>query len=180
MEEIRFYGRGGQGLVVASYVLANALFLEDKYVQAFPFFGVERRGSPVLATTRFDDKPIRKRSLDGKTDYLVIFDPITQGCEEALARFRPGGVCLVNTNKSPEIYKAVEAIFFDANQVAVEHGLGSAEAPIINTVLLGAFAGATGLVSMEHLAEAMKGGYIPRHLDKNIAAAGDAYERFRR
>ena len=179
MQEIRFYGRGGQGLVVASYVLANALFLEDKYVQAFPFFGVERRGSPVLATTRFADEPIRKRSLDGQSDYLVVFDPGTDGCEEALTRLRPGGFCLVNTNESPKMYEAAEAIFFDANEVAVRHGLGSAETPIINTVLLGAFAGATGLASMDHLAEAMRGGYVPARLDSNIAAAREAYERFR-
>lgn len=89
MQEIRFHGRGGQGAVIGSEVLAYACFIEDKYVQAFPAFGVERRGAPVTAFCRINDRPFLLRNQIYKPDHIVFLDasmletvPVTQGLKK--------------------------------------------------------------------------------------------------
>ncbi len=79
MIEIRFHGRGGQGAVVASNILADAAFREGKYVQAFPYFGVERRGAPVTSFTRIDKNPIKIKSQVYTPNYVVVLDPTLMG-----------------------------------------------------------------------------------------------------
>lgn len=187
MIEIRFHGRGGQGAVVASEILADAAFREGKYVQAFPMFGVERRGAPVTAFTRVDDKPIRIKFFIYNPDYVVVLDPtlvgqvdVTAGCgvpssyKEEMGR---KAMILVNTSMKPseiDLKGPFTIATVDATSIAVAHGLGSRLAPIVNTAILGAFARATGEVKLDLLLNAIKEGVPAKH-EENAQAAQDAY-----
>jgi 2-oxoacid:acceptor oxidoreductase gamma subunit (pyruvate/2-ketoisovalerate family) len=102
MFEIRFHGRGGQGSVIASEILSKAVFLEGKDVQSFPFFGVERRGAPVQAYTRIDDKPIRVKANIYTPDCVVVLDPSLLKSQNVTAGLKEGGYLLINTEKKPE------------------------------------------------------------------------------
>ena len=98
MIEIRFHGRGGQGAVVASNILAEAAFMEGKDVCSFPFFGVERRGAPVTAFTRVDSRPIRVKSGIYAPDHVIVLDPSLLKAVDVLAGLKKGGIVLVNTH----------------------------------------------------------------------------------
>ena len=102
MIEIRFHGRGGQGAVIASELLAQAAFLEGKYPQSFPFFGVERRGAPVTAFTRIDDAPIRIRTSITAPDIVVVLDAGLMRTINVTAGLKPDGLLLANTDKAPD------------------------------------------------------------------------------
>ena len=101
MIEIRIHGRGGQGAVIASEVLASAFFMEGKYVQAFPAFGVERRGAPVAAYTRIDDQPIRIRHFIYEPDHIIILDPTLIESTQVDAGLKDNGWMVINTDKPP-------------------------------------------------------------------------------
>ncbi|MCK5562096.1 MAG: 2-oxoacid:acceptor oxidoreductase family protein, partial [Thermoplasmata archaeon] len=101
MIEIRFHGRGGQGAVVASNILAEAAFREGKDVQAFPYFGVERRGAPVTAFTKIDEKPIRVRSQIYEPDHVIVLDQSLLRSIDVAQGIKPGGLILVNIDKTP-------------------------------------------------------------------------------
>jgi len=187
MIEIRFHGRGGQGAVVASEILADAAFREEKYVQAFPMFGVERRGAPVTAFTRVDDKPIRIKFFIYNPDYVVVLDPtlvgqvdVTAGCGVPSSYKEEKGrkaMILVNTSMKPseiDLKGPFTIATVDATSIAVAHGLGSRFAPIVNTAILGAFARATGEVKLNLLLDAIKEGVPAKH-EENAQAAQDAY-----
>ena len=92
MIEIRFHGRGGQGAVIASKILASALFKEGKYAQAFPAFGAERRGAPVMAFTRFDQKAITRRSMVYEPDHVVVLDEPILALVDVTAGLKEGGL----------------------------------------------------------------------------------------
>lgn len=181
MIEIRFHGRGGQGAVIGSEVLAHAFFFEDRFVQAFPAFGVERRGAPVTAFCRTDDKPIHLRNQIYAPDHVVVLDPtliesggITQG-------LKVGGTIVMNSKKRPSYYQHLlgndyEIYIVDAASIAVEHRLGSPQNPIVNTAILGAFSRATGLVKIESVGQAIEE-YVPVNKESNMKAARAAYER---
>jgi len=97
MIEIRIHGRGGQGAVIASEVLAMAAFREGKHVTSFPAFGVERRGAPVAAFTRIDDRPIRLKCEIYAPDHVVVLDPSLLQVVDVTAGLKPGGWILVNS-----------------------------------------------------------------------------------
>ena len=99
MKEIRFHGRGGQGAVSASNILANAAFLEGRYVQAFLLIGAERRGAPVVAFTRIDDKPIRNRSQIYSPDYVIVLDSNLTDLIDVASGIKPTGLIFVNSDK---------------------------------------------------------------------------------
>ncbi len=178
MIEIRFHGRGGQGAVVASEVLARAAFKEGKDVQAFPFFGVERRGAPVTAYARFDDRPIRVKSSVYEPDYVVVLDPSLLGTVDVREGLKEDGLILLNTDKAPEetglVASRLAAV--DATDIAIRHGLGSKAAPIVNTAILGAFAKATGVVGLDSILESITES-VPAKVEANVAAAQEAYDR---
>ncbi len=156
MLEIRIHGRGGQGGVIASKVLAEALFREGWDVQAFPAFGVERRGAPVAAFVRADLKPIRLRCQVERPDALIILDPTLLGDPATLTGLTPEGWIVVNTDLDPvalPIPLAFRVAVVDASGIALRHGLGGTSAPIVNTAILGAYARATGAVSLPAEAE---------------------------
>ena len=181
MIEVRFHGRGGQGAVVASEILASALFKEGKYVQAFPAFGVERRGAPVTAFLRIDEQPIRLRCQIETPDHIVILDPTLIAVVDVTQGLRPGGWILISSDRGPEAFRTLRdrggrIAVVDACEIAVKHHLGSRTNPIVNTAILGAFARVTELVSLEAITEAIAEG-VPLRPEENIAAAREAYER---
>ena len=181
MQEIRFHGRGGQGAVVGSEVLAHAFFLEGKYVQAFPSFGVERRGAPVAAFCRFDDRHINLRSEIYEPDHIVVLDGTLLETAGVTGGLKEGGTILINGKKALSRYRELLGDRFgvfivDAATIAVEHRLGSPLNPIVNTAIVGAFAKASGLVHIESVEKAIEE-YVPVKTELNIKAARAAYDR---
>lgn len=171
MIEIRFHGRGGQGAVTAANILAEAAFLEGKYVQAFPFFGVERRGAPVTAFTRIDEKPIRIKTQIYEPDIVVVLDPSLLETVDVTAGLKEEGIVIINTEKSKDEIleklkkKPKKLALVDATTIALET-LGL---PITNTAILGAVAKATGLVNIESVEKAIKdtfSGELGRRMQK--------------
>jgi pyruvate ferredoxin oxidoreductase gamma subunit len=177
MIEIRFHGRGGQGAVVASELLAQAAFLDGKMPQSFPFFGVERRGAPVTAFARIDDRPIGVRTSITAPDVVVVLDagllertPVTDG-------LKPHGLLLINTPQPVDSLVAppgVRRAAVDATRIALAHGLGTPMMPIVNTAILGALARASGVVSLEALHRAVTQ-FVPAHPEENWLAARDGF-----
>ncbi|MBI5118982.1 2-oxoacid:acceptor oxidoreductase family protein [Candidatus Poribacteria bacterium] len=179
MIEIRFHGRGGQGAVTSAKILADAFFRENKHVQSFPAFGVERRGAPVMAFTRIDENPIFIRCNVYEPDIVVVLDPTLVGETDVVGGLKSGGKVLLNSpNQRVEIpaFKPFAVATVNATELAVRHGLGSRSNPIVNTAILGAFARATGLVGLDSILESIREG-VPKGAEKNVAAARDAYEQ---
>ncbi len=181
MIEIRFHGRGGQGAVVASELLAQAAFRDGRVPQSFPFFGVERRGAPVTAYTRIDDRPIPVRTSITTPDVVVVLDPGLLKTTRVTEGIRPGGLLLVNTPRPAESLVAPAEVrrgTVDATRIALAHGLGTPMLPIVNTALLGALARATGVVSLEALGRAIDE-FVPRSPEENRLAAREGYTTVR-
>ena len=179
--EIRFHGRGGQGAVIASELLAQAVFLEGKFPQSFPFFGVERRGAPVTAFTRIDDRPILVRTTVTSPDIVVVLDEGLMHAVPVTAGLKQDGLLVVNTGRPPEELSGTAArrlATIDATKIAIAHGLGTRSVPIVNTALLGALARASGVVGLNALREAIAK-FVPAKPQENIAAAEDAYDAVR-
>ncbi|MCD6414707.1 MAG: pyruvate ferredoxin oxidoreductase subunit gamma [Candidatus Diapherotrites archaeon] len=175
MKEIRFHGRGGQGAVTAAEVLAVAAFKEGKYSQAFPFFGVERRGAPVMAFTRIDDEFIRLREQVYKPNYIVVLDPTLMEVVNVFEGMREGGVVVVNTAQMPDLPEGVDVRIVDATKIALEE-IGK---PFVNTPMLGALIGVTGLVNIDSLVSTIKERYPGEVGEKNARAIKRTYEEIK-
>jgi len=178
MMEIRFHGRGGQGSVVAAKILADAFFHEGKHVQSFPAFGVERRGAPVTAFTRVDDSPIFLRCNIYEPDMVIVLDPTLINEVGVTSGMKPGGAMLINIPHEKfdvSEYGEFMVATVDATAIAIRHNLGTNTNPIVNSAILGAFAHATELVSIESVAESIRVG-VPKGAEENAAAAHDAYD----
>jgi len=179
MVEIRFHGRGGQGTVIAGKILADAVSKEDKYVQAFPQFGVERRGAPVFAFIRIDDKPIFIRSKIVMPQHIIVVDPSLIDAIDVTEGLKKGGFILINSSHQPKEFKHLGKGFrvftVDANDIAIRHHLGSKAAPIVNTAILGAVPRIFDFVKLESILQAVRDG-VPVNPDENAAAAQEAYE----
>jgi len=174
--EIRWHGRGGQGAVTSAELLAQAAISEGKYAQAFPSFGPERRGAPVLAFVRTSDEPIRIRAGITEPDVVVVLDPSLLRIIDVTSGLKDGGTFVVNTRKSAEEIRAEFGIKWrlatiDATKIAQEL-LG---VPITNTTMIGALLKATGVVSLESLVEPVNKRFR-RLADRNINAMKRAYE----
>jgi pyruvate ferredoxin oxidoreductase gamma subunit/2-oxoisovalerate ferredoxin oxidoreductase gamma subunit len=179
MYEIRFHGRGGQGAVVASTVLATAFFKENKFVQAFPSFGAERRGAPVLAFTRVSDHEIRERFGIYEPDCLIFLDSSLTHRKGIVSGLKEGQWIIINSDKRPEDYRDLgpyRVATLDANSIAQKYGLGSHAVPIVNTTILGAFSKATRTVSIESIMDAVRE-QVPSKPENNARAALEAYEK---
>ncbi len=178
MVEIRFHGRGGQGTVIASKILADAVSKEDKYVQAFPQFGVERRGAPVFAFIRIDDKPIYIRSKIIAPDHVIVVDPSLIDAIDVTEGLKKGAFILINSGRKPREFKlgkGFRVFTIDANEIAIRHKLGSKAAPIVNTAILGAVPRIFDFVKLESIMQAVRDG-VPVNPDDNAAAAKEAYD----
>ena len=180
MIEIRFHGRGGQGTVVASKIMANAIFLDGEYSQSFPSFGVERRGAPVTAFLRVDKDPIRLRTEIYEPDHLVVLDSLLVEQVPVERGLKPKGIILINSNKPPgafrDAFKGFRVATVPASKIAFHHRLGSSQSPIVNTGILGAVAKVLGIVSLENLVKAIKED-VPSKAENNAKAAKEAYEK---
>ncbi|MCL2115309.1 MAG: pyruvate synthase subunit PorC [Methanobrevibacter sp.] len=172
MIEIRFHGRGGQGAVTAAEILAKAAFEDGKYSQAFPFFGVERRGAPVMAFTRIDDKPIKVRYQVQSPDYVVVLDDGLLEVVDVFSGIKETGKVIINTNKEVGTDKK-EVYAIDATGIALEN-LG---VPIVNTVMLGSFSKKSGEVSLDSILKVIGETFPGKIGEKNSKAATIAYEQ---
>lgn len=177
--EVRFHGRGGQGVVIASEVLAKAAFRMGFEVSSFPFFGVERRGAPVTAFARIDKKPIRNRSSIYEPDYVVVLDSSLLKGVDVLEGLKPGGTVLINYPDGvplPSLKPSYKYYSLDANTIAATHGIGSKVTPIVNTSIMGGFARICDWVSLDAMLETIKI-VAPVKKDENVAAAREAYDK---
>ena len=181
MIEIRFHGRGGQGAVLASELLAQAAFLEGKYPQSFPFFGVERRGAPVTAFARIDDAVIRIRTGITNPDVVVVLDGGLLRATNVVAGLRRGGLLLINADRVPENLDPNfegRLATVDATGIALSQGLGSRTTPIVNTALLGALARTSRVVSLDSILQAIDR-FVPAKRDENRVVATLGHDRVR-
>jgi 2-oxoacid:acceptor oxidoreductase gamma subunit (pyruvate/2-ketoisovalerate family) len=178
MIEIRFHGRGGQGAVVASKVLAVAFFHENLYVQSFPAFGVERRGAPVMAFLRVDRQSINLRVNIYQPDHIIVLDPTLLGAIDVTAGLKQDGWILINSHQPPGEFRELRGFrtaTVDATSIAIENGLGSRTNPIVNTAILGSFSKVTGLVGIDSIALAIRE-EVPGKKNENVKAAREAYQ----
>ncbi|MDD4250867.1 MAG: 2-oxoacid:acceptor oxidoreductase family protein [Candidatus ainarchaeum sp.] len=173
MKQIIFLGRGGQGAVTSSQVLAISAFIDGKQSQAFPNFGVERTGAPVRSYCRIDDKKINLREQLKEADYALILDPtLTKNLNEKIT-----SLIIVNSNKKPVdlgLQTNAKVICIDITKVAMEK-IGK---PFVNISALGAFAALTNEITLESLEKAVlqqmgaKGSIV----EKNIEAVREVYK----
>ena len=178
MIEIRFHGRGGQGAVIASKILAYAYFLEGKYSQAFPTFGAERRGAPVAAFVRVDDKFINNRSPIISPDYVIVMAGKLADTVDVTSGIKKNGIVIINSDKQSEHYNFEENCIvktFDVNKIALKYRLGTPIMPIINAPILGVFAKITRTLSIDSLEKAIPK-FVPVKIEENIKALKEAYE----
>lgn len=180
MVEIRFHGRGGQGAVTSAEILAQAAILDGKYAQAFPSFGAERRGAPVLAFTRISDEPIRIRIGIYNPDVVVVLDSTLIQTEPVFSGLKDNGVVVINTKRSPEEIREEfgfkgKIVTVDATKIAMEE-LG---VPITNIAILGALCrGVPDLARTESL-EYFIAERFPHLKEKEIRSFRRAYEEAR-
>jgi 2-oxoacid:acceptor oxidoreductase gamma subunit (pyruvate/2-ketoisovalerate family)/2-oxoacid:acceptor oxidoreductase delta subunit (pyruvate/2-ketoisovalerate family) len=180
MFEVRFHGRGGQGAVMAAQTLAEAAVNEGNYAVAFPFFGAERRGAPVLAFTRIDSKKIFSKTQVYAPDCVVVLDDSLLDTIDVVAGLKSQGQAIINSKEKPEdidLGKIIDTSTVNATSIALE----ILKAPITNTAILGGFAKATGIIKIESLEESIKrkfGEKLGAKVgERNALAARTAYER---
>jgi 2-oxoacid:acceptor oxidoreductase gamma subunit (pyruvate/2-ketoisovalerate family) len=175
--EIRFHGRGGQGAVVASRILAVAFSYEGWHVQSFPAFGVERRGAPVLAFLRVGNERFHSRYQIYEPDHLVVLDPSLSEIVDVTAGLKRDGHILMNSKAGFSTGGKIDfkKAWINAYSIALEMRLGSATAPIVNTAMIGAFTGAWKLIEFHSLEKAIRE-EIPAKVEENIEAAGRAFQ----
>lgn len=163
--------------MVASLVLARAAMLEGRSVQAFPEFGVERRGAPVTAFLRIASEPIHLRCRVERPDHVLVLDPALLDRVELPPP--TGGVLVANSPLAPAAVVAPagwRVAVLDATRIARARRLGSGAMPIVNSPMAGAFARATGLVGLDALLAAIREA-VPTAPEENVAAAAEAFER---
>lgn len=176
MFQVRIHGRGGQGVVTAAEMLSIAAFTEKKFAQAFPSFGSERMGAPVVSFCRISDKEIRLREPIDEPDAVIVQDATLIGLVDVFGGLKQGGFAILNsTKKTSEIGNVpshVKLITVPATEIAVRN-VGR---PIPNAVLLGAFAAVTKSILIDSVYGAIKQKFKGEICDKNIAAAKEAYD----
>lgn len=179
LKEIRVHGRGGQGSVTAAELLAHAAFLEGKWVQAFPYFGAERRGAPVKAFARVSDTPILVHSQVYSPDYVIVLDPVIHRVVDVTEGLKPDGLILFNTTRKPGEMgiNGIRVGTVDATGIALELNLQVAGQPVVNTSIIGAFARATGEVKIDSVVKVVKQTWSGSAGEKNARAAELAFER---
>ena len=177
MLEIRIHGRGGQGAVTAAQILAISAFYDGKQSQAFPRFGVERRGAPVEAFCRIDDTPINVRSQVYTPDVVLILEPSLIEAVDVTAGLKKGAPIIVNTGSSITYanLKDFKVHCVDASKVALD----IFKADIVNTTILGAFSKVTGVVSLNAINKAIEDRFAgkPQVIDMNKQAVKRVYDQ---
>jgi len=180
MFEVRIHGRGGQGVVTAAEMLSIAAFLEGRHAQAFPSFGSERMGAPVVAFCRIADKEIRLREPIMEPDAIIIQDPTLLHQVDVFAGLKKAGYVLLNTNRS---FGALGLSDFISGRpaerlctiAATEISLKHIGRPIPNMPLIAGFAALSGLIRLESVNKAIGEKFSGKVAEGNIAAANEAY-----
>lgn len=181
MFQVRIHGRGGQGVVTAAEMLSIAAFREGRHAQAFPSFGSERTGAPVVAFCRIDDREIRNREPIMEPDALIVQDPTLFHQVDVFQGLKPDGYVLVNSSRSfddlglSEIagrFRHDRLLTVPATELALKH-IGR---PLPNAVLLGGFTAVSGLVHLDSLEAAIREKFSGRIAEANVAAARDAHD----
>jgi len=184
MFQVRIHGRGGQGVVTAAEMLSIAAFREGRHAQAFPSFGSERTGAPVMAFCRIDDKQIRLREPVLEPDALIIQDPTLLHQVDVFGGLTRDGYILINTTRTfdalgvGEFVRALRAerlCTVPATELALKH----AGRPVPNAALLGGFAAVSGRISLESVAAAIRETFDGKVAEGNVAAAIAVYEHVR-
>jgi len=179
--EFRLHGRGGQGIVVAASIFAEAVFLSGKYARAFSLFGAERRGAPVTAFIRISPERLMPRSRIYHPDYVVVFDA-TISRQTLFSGLQEEGNLIVNAGedwrklfeKNRTNLCQYKVFQIEAKEIALKNNLAIGSFPMVNTVMLGAMAKVSGLVNLEHLTASIKK-RVSVSLDANINATTEGF-----
>jgi 2-oxoacid:acceptor oxidoreductase gamma subunit (pyruvate/2-ketoisovalerate family) len=178
--EIRWHGRGGQGAVTSAKILAEAAFHSGfAGVMSQPSFGAERRGAPITASTRLAAEPVRVLSQVTQPDIVVVLDESLLRVANATAGLAEGGTVIVNTPRAAEelgIGGTARVVTSDVTGAAEAAELIVGGQPMVSTAILGAFAAATGLITMESVEAAIRHAFSGKAAEKNVEAARIAYE----
>lgn len=181
MFQVRIHGRGGQGVVTAAELLSVAAFREGRHAQAFPSFGSERTGAPVVAFCRIDDQPIRLREPILAPDALIIQDPTLLHQVDVFAGLVPDGYVLINTTRSFEElglgeflarFRREHLCTVPATELALKH-VGRA---VPNAALLAGFAAVSGRISLDSVCAAIREKFPAKIAAANVAAATAAFD----
>jgi pyruvate ferredoxin oxidoreductase gamma subunit len=179
LTEIRWHGRGGQGVVTAGKLLAEAALGTGQYFQAFPDYGPERMGAPIRAFTRLSDQPISIHSQIEEPDIVLVLDPTLLGTVPVAEGLVEDGTLLVNSSMSPEAVRDIadfrtgKVYTVDASHIAIEE-MGR---EITNTPMLGAFAEATGLIAIDILIDELRAWFGKKISEEAINANIRAMKR---
>ena len=180
MFEVRIHGRGGQGVVTAAELLSVAAFSEGRHAQAFPSFGSERTGAPVVSFCRIGDSEIRVREPIVKPDALIVQDATLLHQVDVFGGLKPDGFALINSTRTLEglgletlsdTFRGERLVTVPATDLARQH-LGR---PLPNAALLGAFAALTGVVSLHAVCDAIRNRFEGAIGDANATAAQAAH-----
>jgi len=175
MKEIKIYARAGQGAITTAAILGQAAFLKGKYAYAFPHFGAARMGAPMNAFVRIDDNPIRLRSQISEPDYSIIVDSTLMRGLDSIPGLKPDGIAVMDKRENERLpaAKGKQKVYaVPATNIALEV-IGR---PLANTVLLGAFAAASGLIDLDSLSEAVKKRFSEKIAQLNIEAVKKGYD----
>jgi len=179
MIEIRWHGRGGQGGVTSAELLAKAAYRDGyKGVQAFPYFGAERRGAPVKAFTRIADEVINVRSQIYTPDIVAVLDSSILDLIDVTEGLKDNGKVIINTPKAASEIKLPKGhvYTYDGTGIALKNGLLVGGLPVINTTMLGAMAKATGLVKLETVQQVIRDNWKGKVGERNAQGAKEAYD----
>lgn len=183
--EIRFHGRGGQGAVTGAKILGDATRMENKHFQAFAHYGAERRGAPVMAFTRIADEPIRIHSYIYKPDAIIVLDETLLEIPSVQEGIKKDTYVVINTPRSPKdirLKAKAKVSTVDATKIALDAGILVAGIAVVNTIMLGAVARATNIVSIESVKEAIRKGLADlseKVVEINVNAAQRAYDELK-
>ena len=172
---IRIHGRGGQGAVTASRLLATASYFDGKFSQAIPMYGTERRGAPLTAFVRIDDVRVRERELVHEPDIVIVLDPLLSTQQSVAEGLKKGGLLILNSQLPPEkveIGGEIRIATVDATKIALE----TLKRPITNTAVLGAFSKVAGFPKLESIEKAIMKQFPGRIGEMNIAAIRMSYD----
>lgn len=185
MFQVRIHGRGGQGVVSGAEMLSVAAFLEGRYAQAFPSFGSERMGAPVMAFCRIDDREIRLREPVTEPDALIVQDPTLLHQVDLFNGLKPEGYVIINSSRDFEalglgdfvqLYRPERICTVNATGIAMKH-VGR---PVPNAALLGGFAALSGQVGLDSVIAAIREKFPAALAERNVAAATEAHAQVQR
>ena len=181
MLQIRIHGRGGQGVVTAAEMLSVAAFEQGRHAQAFPSFGSERTGAPVVAFCRIDEREIRLREPILAPDVLIVQDPTLLHQVDVFQGLQPDGYVLINSKRGfdelglgdiTRRHRRERLVTVPATEIALRH-LGR---PLPNAVLLGGFAALSGLITLDAVAHAIREKFGAKIAQANVDAATEAFD----